>query len=377
MKLVVLSTRLSGYMAGCLQTFRQLTDADILLYAWPNQPDAPFDPSCFESLGKLHDRYDFADSDILKAISDFAPDAVLVSGWKDKGYVRICRQLKAAGIFVISGCDTQWKGSLRQKIAALVAPLHVRRFIDVLWTTGERQRYLARALGYTGESCWDGYYACDWERFSRSPQAQALATETSTIETDPYFLYVGRYAPEKGLDTLATAYRQYCQSVHTPWKLVCAGAGELGTALVAAGAEDRGFIQPSHLPALMQNAGAFVLPSRFEPWGVVVQEAAACGLPLILSDVCGAATHLLRPHYNGLSFSAGSVDGLVRSLKTMHSLSDQQRQAFAQASYELSKQYTPERWAKTLQQGIQLRQRQAQSVRQMSIPSTTYQSKPS
>ena len=112
-------------------------------------------------------------------------------------------------------------------------------------------------------------------------------------------------------------------------------------------------MQPRDLPGLMQGASAFVLPSRFEPWGVVVQEAAASGLPLILSDACGAGVHLLRSHYNGFSFPTGSISELTRVLKAMHLLTPQQRSAYGKASYELSKQYTPRRWAETLLQGLQ------------------------
>lgn len=285
MKIALLHTRLSGYLASCLHEFKQQTNAELLIYAWPNQPDAPFDPREFDDLGRVFDRYEYSNETLLNQLLEFAPSAVLISGWKDKGYVSICRHLKSRGIPIIAACDTQWKGSLRQYIASWLAPIHIQKFIDILWVTGERQRYLARALGFVGDRCWDGYYACDWNAFATQPKQIAS-------KQHPYFLYVGRYAPEKGLDTLAAAYRAYCQQVTEPWSLVCAGAGSLRKTLIASGAIDKGFVQPQALPNLMQSASAFILPSRFEPWGVVVQEAAASGLPLILSEACGAGVHL-------------------------------------------------------------------------------------
>jgi glycosyltransferase involved in cell wall biosynthesis len=348
MKIAVLNTRLSSYMGSCLKTFKQQTGAELLIYIWPNQVDAPFDFDHFQSLGQLYSRYDYTDKVILRNVLGFSPDAVLVSGWKDKGYVRICRQLKSHRIRIISGCDTQWKGSLRQRMASILSPLYVKKFIDVLWVTGERQRYFANALGFQGNYCWDGYYACDWNAFASSVKI--------TSQQPPYFLYVGRYSPEKGLDTLAAAYQSYRQQVRSPWPLLCAGAGPLRDMIVASGAEDQGFIQPADLPALMQGAAAFILPSRSEPWGVVAQEASASGIPLILSDACGAGVHLLRPYHNGFSFPCNYVEGLADALKSMHELTDQQRWAYGQASYELSKQYTPQRWADTLLKGIQFLQ---------------------
>lgn len=346
MKIVILQTRLSPYFVACLREFKQQTGAEFLIYAWPNQPDAPFDASAFADLGEVFNRYEYSNDTILNQLLAFSPSAVLTSGWKDKGYVDICRRLKSQGIPIIAGCDTQWKGSLRQQIASCIAPFHVKKFIDILWVTGERQRYLAQALGYSGSRCWDGYYACDWNAFAAQPG-------NITSKQHPYFLYVGRYAPEKGLDTLAAAYQAYCEQVQEPWLLICAGAGPLRNTLIAAGAKDKEFVQPKELPSLMQGASAFVLPSRFEPWGVVVQEAAASGLPLILSDACGAGVHLLRSYHNGFSFSTGSIIGLTQALKAMHLLTPEQRLAHGKASYELSKQYTPKRWADTLLQGLQ------------------------
>ncbi|NEQ81888.1 MAG: glycosyltransferase family 4 protein [Moorea sp. SIO2I5] len=346
MKIAILQTRLSPYFVACLRELKQQTAAELLIYAWPNQPNAPFDSRAFADLGKVFNRYEYSNNAILNQLLAFSPSAVLTSGWKDKGYVGICRRLKSHHIPIIAGCDTQWKGSWRQHIASCIAPFHVQKFIDILWVTGERQRYLAKGLGFDGDRCWDGYYACDWDAFATQPKSTASGQH-------PYFLYVGRYVPEKGLDTLAAAYQAYCEQVQEPWLLVCAGSGALGNRLISAGAKDKGFVQPKDLPALMQGASAFVLPSRSEPWGVVVQEAAASGLPLILSDACGAGVHLLRSYHNGFSFPHGSIMGLTQALKAMHLLTPEQRLAYGQASYELSKQYTPQRWTKTLLEGLQ------------------------
>lgn len=354
MRIVLLHTRLSGYLAACLREFKRRGGAELLIYAWPNQDSAPFDPAVFADLGEIRNRRECADAQIEAAVRKFAPDAILVSGWADKGYVKICKAMRKLGVPVISGCDTQWKGNLRQHLAGWTAGFHVHKAIDVLWVTGERQATLARALGYEGDRLWDGYYACDWERFAKWQEipVSCVTSDPCSLTPDPSFLYVGRYVPEKGIDTLAAAYAAYCESVEKPWKLVCAGAGPLRAKLIAAGADDRGFVQPADLPALMQSATAFVLPSRFEPWGVVVQEAAASGLPLILSDACGAGVHLLRHLHNGYGFPGGSVAGLLRGMHAMHATTREERLGFSQASFELSKQYTPELWAAKLTAGI-------------------------
>lgn len=351
MKIAILHTRISGYFVACLRELKAQANADLLIIAWPNQADAPFDDSLIADIGTVFSRRDHGEKSIIQKLSVFQPDAVLVSGWADKGYVKVCQKLKRKGIPIIAGCDTQWKGSLRQNIAKVVAPWHVHKFIDVLWVSGERQRQLAEKLGFVGQYCWDGYYACDWDLFAHESRKIYDVTE-SYANKDQSFLFVGRYAPEKGLDTLAEAYRMYCTKVEKPWKLLCAGKGAYSQSLIEVGAEDRGFVQPEDLPGLLAEASAFILPSRFEPWGVVLQEAAASGLPLIASDVCGAGVHLLRDRWNGRSFYCGDVNQLAECLLWFHDQPEGSLSEMGKNSFELSKQYTPERWVWTLTDGL-------------------------
>lgn len=173
MKLALLHTRLFGYLTACLRELRSNVGVEFLIYASPNQADAPFDPTMFGDLGPIRDRHQQSDSEISRTVFDFCPDAILVAGWADKRYLKICREARKRGIPVIAGCDTQWKGSFRQHAASWIAPWHVQRAIDVLWVTGERQATLARALGYNGDCLWDEFYACDWSRFAAARRRES------------------------------------------------------------------------------------------------------------------------------------------------------------------------------------------------------------
>ena len=117
------------------------------------------------------------------------------------------------------------------------------------------------------------------------------------------------------------------------------------------GVEDVGFVQPNVLPELMARSGVFVLPSRKEPWGVVVQEAAAAGLPLISSDAVGASVHLLQEHYNGWLFPSGSTESLASLLRTAASADRRRLSQMGNASVEISHQFQPGRWVQTLLRG--------------------------
>lgn len=115
--------------------------------------------------------------------------------------------------------------------------------------------------------------------------------------------------------------------------LAFAGAGPernlLERRAVELGLADRvrflGFLNQSQLPSAYCAADIFVLPSLFEPFGLVVNEAMLCGLPVAVSDRVGARFDLVRPDENGYIFPAGDVDALAAVLKQI--LADGEKRA--------------------------------------------------
>ncbi len=344
--IAVLYSRLSGYVASCLRALREQHQVELLVVRIPQSDSAPFEDRHFDWIEHLYDKSELNRSELKELLFAFQPDGVFMSGWFDRDYRSVARTLRGRGVPVVAGCDNQWKGTLRQHIGRLVAPWYLHTAIDVLWVAGERQRQFASRLGYTGKHCWDGEYACDWSRFAE------VYSESESSEGNE-FLFLGRYAPEKGIDVLMDAYARYREEAENPWPLRCAGAGPKKARIGETdGVIDHGFTQPDDVPALMRKASAFVLPSRSEPWGVVVQEAAAAGLPLICTEASGAAVHLLRDGYNGLLVQPENVGHLSEALRRMSAFEGTKREEMGRRSHELSKQYTPERWANTLVNGV-------------------------
>lgn len=101
------------------------------------------------------------------------------------------------------------------------------------------------------------------------------------------------------------------------------------------------FMQPEQLQREVSAAGCFILPSRSEPWGVVIHEFAAAGLPLICSDRCGAAAVFLIPGLNGLRFKAKDVDSLTRQLLRIIDTDDQALLGMSEYSHQLGQRITP------------------------------------
>jgi glycosyltransferase involved in cell wall biosynthesis len=104
----------------------------------------------------------------------------------------------------------------------------------------------------------------------------------------------------------------------------------------------------------MARAGAFVLASHNEPWGVVIHEATAAGLPVLCTDVCGAAADLVSDGHNGYLFAPGDADHLGRLMVRLTRMSDNDLQDMGRNSFELSRQFTPALWADRLLRCIEL-----------------------
>jgi glycosyltransferase involved in cell wall biosynthesis len=101
----------------------------------------------------------------------------------------------------------------------------------------------------------------------------------------------------------------------------------------------------------MRAAGCLVLPSRFEPWGVVVHEATIAGLPVITTEACGAARRLVFDGHNGRVIAAGDDEALADALVEHTSSTPEQRRRQSARSQQLSVQMSPDRWVETLVTG--------------------------
>ena len=113
-----------------------------------------------------------------------------------------------------------------------------------------------------------------------------------------------------------------------------------------------GFLQPSELPAVFERSGCLVTPSRFEPWGVVIHEAAAAGLAVICSAACGASTRLVLDGYNGAVVPAGDQLRMAEAM-TWISSGVPDRSLIGERSAALATQFTPARWASYLLERIE------------------------
>jgi glycosyltransferase involved in cell wall biosynthesis len=263
---------------------------------------------------------------------------VVVCGWTWPEYRRAAGSLAGRALRVLC-LDNQWMGTPHQLLGAAASRHYLRPNYDVVFFPGDSQARFARRMGYGDHRHLYGLYCADYNRF---------AAVVPPGGRDPLrsFGFVGRLVEDKGVDVLAEAYQRYRRAVTDPWPLLVAGTGPLASVLHdQPGIDVRGFLQPDDLPGFFAEAGAFVLPSRFEPWGVAVHEAAAAGLPIITTPAAGAASRLLLDGYNGLLIPADDVDALAEALERFSGYDDERRRQMSAASSNLAQQFTPRRWA--------------------------------
>lgn len=159
-------------------------------------------------------------------------------------------------------------------------------------------------------------YACRLEEF-----AQRAALRPATA--DVLFLFCGQMIARKGIDLLLQAFAQLVRA-GAPGRLELIGReaelpGFLGALdeTVRGRITYRGFLPPDELPAAFGRADVFVLPSRQDGWGVVVNQALGAGLPVVSSDAVGAAHDLIDPGKSGLIVPAGDVNALAAAMRQL------------------------------------------------------------
>jgi glycosyltransferase involved in cell wall biosynthesis len=164
----------------------------------------------------------------------------------------------------------------------------------------------------------------EWFAARATPDARArLRAENGIAANARVLLFAGKLVPfKRPLDLVAAAARVRWNGAQP--HLLVAGAGELAGQVERAAAENHvpltmlGFRNQSEMPAVYAAADILVLPSDGrETWGLVANEALACGRPVILSDGCGAAADLAADGSAGRAFPVGDLQGLATAIEIL------------------------------------------------------------
>lgn len=324
-----------------IPVFKELTvkyGAKLHVVHWDHKKLTPYNPPYLENV-VYYKRSQFLKKQLVELADKIKPDLVYVSGWMDKGYLQVCRQLKMKGIPVVAGSDTQWKGNFRQQVAAIIFPFTFKKCFNYIWVAGFYQFEYARKLGFKKQEVIFNCLSADVTLFN----AAFNATENIKKYKYPHqFLYIGRFENIKGIDLLIQAWENL-KDERKDWELCFIGNGSLKSYLIEQ--HDvivKDFMQPENLITEIEYSGCFILPSREEPWALVLHEFSAAGLPIICSDVCGASTVFVIPKYNGFVFNLNVVYSLENKMREIINSSDQDLSIMSQNSHTLGQRITPE-----------------------------------
>lgn len=210
------------------------------------------------------------------------------------------------------------------------APSHSRGFIE--W-------------GFKKKEIFYGVDVVDNELFEKIYFNPQKPIETDIIPP-PYFLAIGRQIEKKNWTALLSAFIQYKNEYKgSLLNLVFIGDGPLHQSLFNA-AERRNdiffipFVQQSSIVQYYHQAKGLILPSRYgETWGLVINEAMAAGLPVLVSKECGSAQTLVKEGINGWTFDPNNPEEMYDAISKLDHLSHVQWEKMSQSSIEIIKEW--------------------------------------
>lgn len=272
---------------------------------------------------------------------------VCIPGYGRTVYINMLLWCRFNGIRVLMFAESWYPGNgLIDRLKGML----VRFTTDICLVSGKRaaEHFIGR-LKYPSSRIVEGYSVVDNQHF-------ASAMTTSKV-APPQLLCVARFAPEKNLQILIEAFQ--ASRLTNTWQLRLVGGGplkqELEKSIHTPNIKLDNWLSYDQLPTMYAEASFFILPSRFEPWGLVVNEAMAAGLPVILSDAVGALPDLLNEGINGWQFQALDKESLIEVLNRLANEPLESLEQKGKKSGEIIHCFSPDTWANSVSEWIRKR----------------------
>ena len=288
---------------------------------------------------------------LWRYLSHLDPDAVLVPGYYTLPAIAAALWARMHGrtsiLMTESTADDHARAPFREALKSLL----IRILFDSAVTGGRAHRRYLQRLGFPADRIGRFYDVVDNHTLAYRTEALRRQSAADFGLPETYFLYVGRLAQEKNVRGLIEAWIDYRRS-GGEWPLVLVGDGpeapSLSDLVQSSGLTRHvrfaGHKSSEELLPFFAFAGCFVLPSTREPWGLVVNEAMAAGLPVIVSTRCGCAEDLVEPARNGLTFDPSSPRQLTSCLHTISTAATDALESMRRHSSELISSYSPARF---------------------------------
>lgn len=304
-------------------------------------------------------------TELGRVFSDLDPAAVAINGWSVPEAVAAadwCRRRRCPAILM---CGTHQPAGTKRWWKELLKWWRVRRFDRATASGRWHADYLTKlgmprdriSIGY--DVVDNGYFANEAER----ARGESVVTRAQLDLPENYFFVNTRFLTRKNVDGILRAFARWRESApeaSTDWQIVISGSGEkeaewksLAEQLgVSPQVQWRGFVQYEELPAYYALAHAFVHVAHFEAWGLVLNEAAAAGLPIIAGDQVGSTCELVRAGENGWLVDSRDDAALARALGEAAAMSPAERETFSKKSREIVEGFGPARFGSAIQSAL-------------------------
>ena len=290
-----------------------------------------------------------------KALDDMSPSVVVVASIIEPAAQAAAHWAWSRRVPIVLRWASTYSDRPRTWLRETIKRQMVGRY-NVIAATGARADEYVRRLTFGRARIRRVGNVVDNEHFMI--QAEHIRSNQSRARTQlklptRYFLAVSRLVEKKNLVVLLKAYKEY-RDHGGDWELVIVGSGPLHTHLTAIVQVDCipdvhfvGWVQYDALPAYYTLASCLVLASTSEPWGLVVNEAMACGLPVLVSECCGCLPELCHAGRNGYHFPPGSHGCLV-DLMIRVSADGGHLATLGRNSQEIVAPFSPRSWAQEM-----------------------------
>jgi glycosyltransferase involved in cell wall biosynthesis len=320
---------------------------------------------CFPETSYHHLKPNEINKRVFDLLMELKPDFVLAPATPfPEGMAAFHYRLASESRVVMM--DDAWdnadhRGKLTKEIKRLI-----HRNIDAVFIPASSHLAYFSKMGFPEERVIFGIDVIDNDYFSKKAE-ETCKNETRIRESrklpDNYFLFVGRFLPRKGLETLVKAYTNYCRQVRQePWSLLLVGDGKHVDNIRSLSKDIPGiiFAGPQFLDSLCQYyalARALIVPSISDPWGLVVNEGMASSLPLIVSKGCGSAKTLVQEGENGWTFEPGDDETLTKLMIKASSLSSDALKEMGRKSQSIISEWSLDRFSDGVLKAIDIPRR--------------------
>lgn len=297
------------------------------------------------------------------ALEAIKPQVVVCVGYADREIHYAMVWALKNNVPLVTCSDSTLEDERRSWVKEMLKRSIVAAF-DAALVAGSRARSYLAGLGVASDRCfapWDVVDNAYFERGAGEARRDEVFYRVELKLPRHYFVCVARFVPKKNLQRLIDAYACYvAEAGAQAWDLVLSGAGPLEAALraqviardVGARVHFTGFLQYPDLPACYGLAGALVLPSVSDQWGLVVNEAMASGLPVVVSTHCGCAPDLVCEGENGFTFDPGDTASLAQRLMLVAAMSPLKRAAMGARARELVAAFSPSTFSSGLEAAV-------------------------